>query len=204
MAKIKERNECLHGNDFKAFYEGIQGFNPVTRDCYLLALYQGMRNMEAASLRWEHVDLAKKEVFIPDTKNRQTLHIPLSRQAFEILERRKKANTKQTPWVFPGQRNMNKTGHVCLVASVLKSRTGLNLTVHALRRSFITLGRKLKIFKDTDKLTNHIDGSVTGQHYDQTGVDDLRKPLQIIANEIERLMLEGVGAKVINIAGNSE
>ena len=73
------------------------------------------------------------------------------------------------------------------------------LTVHGLRRTFITIGRKLKIFEDTDRLTNHIDSSVTGKHYDGTEVDDLREPLQRIANEIERLMVHGVGAKIIAI-----
>lgn len=205
MAKVKERDECLQGADFKVFYDGIQGFNPVTRDCYLFCLYQGMRSTEAASLRWEHVDLERKEIRIPDTKNRQTLHVPLSRQTVEILERRKTANFDDSPWVFPGQRkDLNKTGHTRMVSADLRARTGLRITIHALRRTFITTGRKLKIFEDTDRLTNHVDSSVSGRHYDQTGVDDLRKPLQIIANEIERLMLEGVGAKVINIAGHNE
>jgi len=40
---------------------------------------------------------------------------------------------------------------------------------------------------------------VTGKHYDGADVEDLREPLQRIANEIERLMLHGIGAKVIEI-----
>jgi len=205
MAKVKERDECLHGADFKAFYDGIQGFNPVTRDCYLFCLYQGMRSTEASGLRWEHVDLEKKEIRIPDTKNRQTLNVPLSRQTLEILERRKAADLEESNWVFPSQRkDLNKTGHTRMVSADLRARTGLPITVHALRRTFITTGRKLKLFEDTDKLTNHIDSTVSGRHYDQTGVDDLRRSLQIIDNEIERLMLEGVGAKVINLTGTGE
>jgi len=205
MAKVKERNECLHGNDFKVLHDGIQGFNPVTRDCYLFCLYQGMRSTEASSLRWEHVDLENKELRIPDTKNRQALHVPLSRQTIEILERRKSANLEDSPWVFPTQRkDLNKTGHTRMVSADLRGRTGLQITVHALRRTFITTGRKLKIYEDTDRLTNHVDGSVSGRHYDQTEVEDLRKPLQIITNEIERLMLEGIGAKVINFTGTVE
>lgn len=200
MAKVKERDEYLNGSDFKTFYDGIQGFNPVTRDCYLFCLYQGMRSTEASSLRWEHVDIEKKEMRIPDTKNRQTLYVPLSRQTVEILERRKTANLEQSPWVFPAQRkDLNKRGHTRMVSADLRARTGLQITVHALRRTFITTGRKLKMYEDTDRLTNHVDGSVSGRHYDQTGVDDLREALKLIDNEMERLMLEGVGAKVIHI-----
>jgi len=201
MAKVKERDECLHGGDFKTFHDGIQGFNPVTRDCYLFCLYQGMRSTEVSSLRWEHVNLERKEIRVPDTKNRQTLNVPLSRQSLEILERRKAANLDESPWVFPAQRkDLNKTGHTRMVSADLRARTGLQITVHALRRTFITMGRKLKLFEDADRLTNHIDGSVSGKHYDQTGVDDLRRSLQIIDNEIERLMMEGVGGKVIPLA----
>jgi len=151
------------------------------------------------------VDLENKELRIPDTKNRQALHVPLSRQTIEILERRKSANLEDSPWVFPTQRkDLNKTGHTRMVSADLRGRTGLQITVHALRRTFITTGRKLKIYEDTDRLTNHVDGSVSGRHYDQTEVEDLRKPLQIITNEIERLMLEGIGAKVINFTGTVE
>lgn len=191
MAKIIEREECLREEDFKTFYNGIQGFNPVTRDCYLFCLYQGMRSTEASGLRWEHVDFKNKDIRVPDTKNRQTLHVPLSRQTLNILERRKAANLEESPWVFPAQRkDLNKTGHTRMVSADLRARTGLHITVHALRRTFITTGRKLKFFEDTDRLTNHIDGSVSGKHYDQTGVNDLRESLQKIDNKIEQLMLE--------------
>lgn len=78
-------------------------------------------------------------------------------------------------------------------------KTGLNITVHGLRRTFITTARKMKIFEDADRLTNHVDASISGRHYDGTSVDDLRQPLQTIANEIERRMLDE-NAKVIELA----
>jgi integrase len=84
------------------------------------------------------------------------------------------------------------------MAAELRSKTGpKKITVHGLRRTFITTGRQLKFFEDVERLTNHIDNSVTGRHYDGTGIDDLRKPLQAICDAMERLMIEGVGAKVI-------
>jgi len=84
------------------------------------------------------------------------------------------------------------------MAAELRAKTGLKgMTVHGLRRTFITTGRKLKLFEDTERLTNHLDNSVTGRHYDGTGIDDLRQPLQAICDAMERLMIEGAGAKVI-------
>ena len=203
MRRIEAREDRLEGSDFRAFYEGIQAFNEITRDCFLVCLYHGLRSEEAAGLLWEHVDLVKQTITIPDTKNRQALHVPLSRQSLAILTQRKERNPDDSPWVFPSlyrPQNLNKTGHVRLMAAELRAKTGLKkITVHGLRRTFITTARKLKMFEDAERLINHKDNTVTGRHYDGTGVDDLREPLQRICNEMERLMIEGVGAKVIKI-----
>lgn len=162
-----------------------------------------MRSEEAAGLKWEHVNMEKGELYIPDTKNRQPLHVPLSRQSLAILKQRQEHCTIGSPFVFPSlprPQCLNKTGHVRLMAAELKAKTGLDITIHGLRRTFITTARRLKIFEDADRLTNHVDSTVTGRHYDGTNVDDLQKPLQTIVNEIERLMIEGAGAKVIHLA----
>ena len=204
MKKIEARTEQLKGNDFHTFHEGIQKFNEIIRDAYLVCLYHGMRSEEASGLRWEHVNLDNQTISIPDTKNRETLYVPLCRQSLAILTRRRDQNPEGIEWVFPSipklfHHSTNKTGHVRLMAAALKLNTKLDITVHGLRRTFITTARKLKIFEDADRLTNHVDSSISGRHYDGTDVDDLRLPLQTIANEIERLMLHGVGAKVIQL-----
>ncbi len=201
LRKIEARSDRLDGDDFRLFYDGIQGFNEVTRDCYLFCLFHGMRSEETAGLKWVHVDFEKLCISVPDTKNRQTLHVPLSRQSLALLKQRKARNPDGSPWVFPSlfrPQQHNKSGHVRLMAAELRSKTGIKkITVHGLRRTFITIGRQLKFFDDVERLTNHIDSSVTGRHYDGTGIDDLRKPLQAICDTIERLMIEGVGAKVL-------
>lgn len=205
MRKIEARTDRLEGEDFRQFYDGIQGFNEITRDCYLFCLYHGTRSEEAAGLRWEHVDFEKLCIRVPDTKNRHALHVPLSRQSLAILKQRKARNPDGSPWVFPSlfrPQQHNKSGHVRLMAAELRAKTGIKeITVHGLRRTFITTGRQLKLFEDVERLTNHLDNSVTGRHYDGTGIDDLRQPLQAICDTIERYMIEGVGAKVIRFPG---
>ncbi len=205
MRKIEARTDRLDGEDFRQFYDGIQGFNEITRDCYLFCLYHGTRSEEAAGLRWEHVDLERLYIRVPDTKNRNALHVPLSCQSLALLKQRKARNPEGSPWVFPSlfrPQQHNKSGHVRLMAAELRAKTGLKeITVHGLRRTFITVGRQLKLFEDVERLTNHLDNSVTGRHYDGTGIDDLRQPLQTICDTIERYMVEGVGAKVIQFPG---
>ena len=68
-----------------------------------------------------------------------------------------------------------------------------------MRRTFITKGRWLKIFGATDGLTTTVVDSISGKLYDGAGVYWLQKPLQLIANMIEWLMLKGTLAKIIEI-----
>jgi len=199
--KTPARKDKLQGTDFKKFYDGIQTFNDVTRDAFLFCLYQGLRNMEAASLQWEHINIDNAILLVPDTKNNEPLHVPLSAQSLDILKRRQASNQEGSPYVFPTQRAyLNKTGHIVLKSDALKLNTGLVLSVHGLRRSFIDIAdNKIKLRRqDVDRLTNHIDGSVTGKHYSHKDIDDLRVDLAKVCNEIERLMIQGVGAKVID------
>lgn len=207
MEKIQARHECLtydpdkKRNDYQTFFNAIQGMSEVRRDLLLFTLHTGMRRRESSPLKWENIDLEHKELNVLDTKNRQDLHIPLSRQAMEILYRRKAQAVDGTEWVFPSEYSggSRKTlGYASMDSETIKKVTGLQLTVHALRRSYITIGRKLKRYEDTDLLTNHIDSTMAGKHYDETGLEDLRETCQMIGNEIERRMLAET-AKVIPI-----
>lgn len=198
--KTNVRTDCLKGNDFKQFYDGLDKYNEVTRDAVLTCLYTGMRNVETASLQWCDLDMEKEILRIPNTKNGKPLHVPLSRQTMTILKQRQ-ATAGENDYVFPAQSDKNKQPYVVLTPAVLRTNTGLNISIHGLRRSFATVGEKLKIRRqDIDLLINHFDKSVTGEHYSCTDIDDLRQPLQAICNEIERLMIQGAGAKVIDIS----
>lgn len=197
--KVKGRTDCLKGAEFKQFYDGIQLFNEVTRDALLFCLYQGCRNREAASLEWQHVDIENAVLRIPNTKNSAALHVPLSSQSVAILRRRKAASYEGGRYVFPtGKAHLNKTGHVALTSHTVQLKTGLKISIHGLRRTFVDIAdNKLKLRRqDVDRLVNHVDSSVTGKHYSHKDIDDLREDIQKVGNEIERLMLHGVGAKV--------
>lgn len=199
MKKIEPRHDSLvydpakNRNDFKTFFKALSNMRETRRDLYLFTLYTGMRATEASSLEWKHVNLAHAEIEVPDTKNRQTLHVPVSRQALDILKRCADKRIDDCQWVFPAVREIatnSKTGHAFLSAQHLKDKSGLDITIHGLRRTFTTVGRRLKRFEDTSRLTNHIDNSVEGKHYDETGVEDLRETCQMIGDTIERYMIE--------------
>jgi integrase len=198
--KIGSRDDCLEPEQMKLFVDSLATATPVHRDCYLLALYHGTRAKEAYTLQWQHVNFEKEIVtFWHETEvSKRTYTVPMSRQSKEILLRRKQAAAVGAEYVFPVQGARGKHGHLVIRALELKRRSGLDITVHGLRRTFITIGERLRLRReDINRLTGHVDGSVTGRHYSRLTHDDMRPVLQTICNEIERLISKGIGAKVI-------
>ncbi|WP_457576776.1 tyrosine-type recombinase/integrase, partial [Desulfomarina sp.] len=56
----------------------------------LTLLHTGMRSSEAAGLRWNQVNLKKRVIFLPDTKNKDTRWVPLTKELTEELSSLKK------------------------------------------------------------------------------------------------------------------
>jgi integrase len=71
--------------------------NPAMRPLVMLALETAMRRGELLSLRWEHVDVARRTALLPLTKNGTARTVPLSSKAIEILEGMPRNDAK----VFP-------------------------------------------------------------------------------------------------------
>lgn len=51
----------------------------------VLAIETGMRSGELLAMRWEHVNLANRTVFLPDTKNGSPRTVPLSTRALNAI-----------------------------------------------------------------------------------------------------------------------
>jgi len=60
--------------------------NPLLQPLLLMALETAMRRGELLGLRWEHVDLPRRCVFLPLTKNGTSRWVPLSARAVEVLK----------------------------------------------------------------------------------------------------------------------
>lgn len=65
--------------------EARRCLNPYVAPIILFAVETGMRRGEIVSVLWEHVDLEKRSLFIPHSKNGNTRTIPLTLAATEIL-----------------------------------------------------------------------------------------------------------------------
>ena len=67
-----------------------------------LSLHTGMRSAEQFGLKWNHVDLERKILALPKTKNGTTRHIPLNSIALSALKELKTKGSKGH--VFPSAR----------------------------------------------------------------------------------------------------
>ena len=150
----------------------------------------GLRLDEARTLRWENVDLDDASFRLPDPKNRRGVTLPLSDAATEILSNR----PQDGEWVFPARSNAADSatkplndcrGQLELIADA----TGIRVTPHDLRRTFIQVGLKalgLELWR-VKALSNHkLNQDVTLSVYtDLSDVRFLRDDADKIANHYE-------------------
>ena len=97
------------------------GTRPGVRGDYqMFMLLTGLRRMDAATVRWEHVDLEKGLLHRPNPKGgkERAFTIPLSAECVKILERRNKENRGvykdgDGGWLFPSRAIKDKACALC-------------------------------------------------------------------------------------------
>lgn len=158
-------------------------------DYFLLLLFTGMRKMEAASLRWEDVDLKSKTITLQDTKNYEIHTLPMSDFVFELMERRSRNKTSE--FVFPAD---SKTGYIYEPKKAVNrvvELSGVPFTLHDLRRTFATVADSLDLpAYALKRLLNHKMNHDVTAGYIMKDVERLRKPMQQIASFLFEHMSE--------------
>ena len=120
-------------------------------------------------------------------KHRQPHTLPLSDFVYDILTSRLHASGSEH--VFPGH---GPKGHPIFIARQLRKvveRSGVQFTLHDLRRTFITVAESLDISAYTVKrLANHkIAGDVTAG-YIHVDVERLRRPMDMVSKYLSTAM----------------
>lgn len=109
--------------------------NPLLAPVVGLLLLTGMRVSELLSTRWEHVDIARRTLFVPTSKTGRTRYVPLAQAALDIIDRLPKA--KAAVYLFPNSRNAQK--HLTTIKhgwQTARDAAGLpGLRIHDLRHS---------------------------------------------------------------------
>lgn len=98
------------------------GMRPGVRGDYqMFMLLTGLRRMDAATVRWEHLDLDEARLHRPNPKGgrERAFTIPLSSECVKILQRRRGENAQvfrdgDGGWVFPTRALKDKPCALCL------------------------------------------------------------------------------------------
>lgn len=190
--KEKSRDRFLQGDELPRFWEAVmQEDNTGARDYILLSLLTGARKSNVLAMNWDDVHIERKQWRIPETKNGESLTIPLPPLAVDILVKRKESATEK--WVFPSQ--TSKSGHIedpkKAWKRILERADIKDLRIHDLRR---TLGS----WQAATGATTAIIGKSLGHKNKNTTAIYERLNLDPVKQSVERAtdaMLETVGDK---------
>ena len=150
--------------------------NPVRRDYQLIVLLTGLRRTDAATLRWEHVDLERATLHRPRPKGGvdRAFTIPLPTQAVEILRRRRKVT--HGDWVFPAHSRKGRS-HI-----KEPKEDGLP-SMHRLRDTWATAAAECGVDALATKiLLNHSLGRDITEGYQKPGPEATRTQAQKVAD----------------------
>lgn len=167
-------------------------------DFLLLLMFTGLRRQEASRLRWKDVDLIERTLTIPDPKNHEPLRLPLSSFVHELLSKR--SSRAMNDYVFPGSGTQGYLVEPRAAIKCVIEVSGVNFTLHDLRRTFITIADSLDIPAYAIKrLVNHkMRGDVTAG-YIVSDVERLRRPMQQITDFILHTHRRDSGAQAAAI-----
>jgi hypothetical protein len=168
-------------------------------DYLLMTLLLGARRSETASLQWfdrliskerseaGYVDLARKIIFVPDTKNRGDLSLPLGPIAMQWL--RERHDLVSGKFVFPvvNRGPTTKIKHYSSPSEFIATTSrlsGVKFTMHDLRRTLATVATGMDIPSIVvARLLNHTPATVTGI-YATPSLEELRKYMPRIEAEV--------------------
>jgi integrase len=164
--------------------------NEIARDYLLLLLFTGLRRNEAARLRWDpEVDLRLGVIRMParHTKNTRKLDLPMTDVVRGLFDKRDKDTSG---WVFPAGRA--RSGHIeepRFALRMVKDMTGIDITPHDLRRTYVTVAESTDISPLALKaLVNHSFGDDVTAGYIVATVERLRDPAQRVADRMMELV----------------
>jgi site-specific recombinase XerC len=169
------------------------GQGALVGDYLLLLILTGLRRSEAAALTWDYVDLDARTFTLAgtETKNREQHTLPLSDFLFELLESRKRTSGDGR-FVFPGNPGMRRKGAKPGPGHLVEPRpemrriteaSGVQFTLHDLRRTFATVAEALDIpAYALKRLLNHKTSQDVTAGYLIITPERLREPMQRITD----------------------
>lgn len=183
-------NGHIPPDQLKDWWKGalaFQSINPVHFTYLALVLFTGMRREETAALRWDEYNAKAGTITLaPErTKNRRGHTVFLSPQGQDILE----SMPRDGDYVFPAA---SKSGHIEEPRWGLEwiaDKTDISVTVHDLRRTFITVAESCPISPmQLKQLVGHTASDVT-QTYVMRDPAALRNAAALVGTKLQALCL---------------
>lgn len=188
--KETRRQNTIKRSELNRWFDAVRDladkggdFNAVVSDYLLFVLFTGLRRREAANLGLDDLDFKEKVFTITKTKNGRPLTLPMSSYIEQLLKRRCLNN--ETGYVFPGEGGGKALNDPRRQIAWVREQSGVNFTIHDLRRTFITLAESLDISSFALKaLVNHSSGSDVTAGYIIMDVERLRKPMEQVTRTL--------------------
>lgn len=188
----KRRRTTIRRAGLKAFWDASESENhPVFRDVIRTILLTGFRVSNAVSITGANLDSDEKTLNFnrEDMKGGRVFVLPLGDRLFKLLDDRKRLHGNGP--LFPSPLRMHQDEHVFNIQKPLRrvaEKTGIKVTAHDLRRTFISIAETLDISAGLlSALLDHARDSET-ESYISREVTRLRDPMQRIEDEIFRLV----------------
>lgn len=188
--RTKPRDTYIQPHELPAWFtavntlkqEGISSVAHTVGDYLLVLLFTGLRRQEGAKLAWADVSLEGKTLTVRDTKNHTDHTLPLSDFLHALLSERFKH--RDSDFVFPGSGDKGYLIEPRNYVATVVSLSGVNFTLHELRRTFSTIVSRLDINAYKQKrLLNHKASDVTAG-YTPIDIEQLRGPMQEVTDFI--------------------
>jgi len=189
--KVEPRDRILSGDQLPAFYAAVAALKSRAQsDLVKLMLFTGLRRTEASALRWAEVDLASHVIRLPArrTKAGRRLDLPMSSFVHRLLVGRRSV-VPSGGFVFPARTLGGYTNDARYALELVAKASGITVSPHDLRRTFITHAEESDISVMALKaLVNHsIGGSDVTENYARMTVERLREPAERVCKKLMSL-----------------
>lgn len=173
------------------FYEAVDSLqHRGAKDFLKLVIWTGLRKTEAASLKWSSIDFANRVIRLPAsvTKSGRKLDLPMSTFVFDLLVARRAVGI-ENEHVFPGGGALGYYYDPSHALAEVANKCGIRVSVHDLRRGYITVAASSGISVwELKLLVNHSVASddITGG-YIITDLGQLRAAAEKVSDRLRQL-----------------
>jgi integrase len=198
--RVGRKKTFLPAGKLKAWFNAVQSLgSDRARDTSMMLLFTGARLNEVCKLRWKDVDLEEGTVHFRDTKTGELL-VPLCKRMLEMLKERKKTVTELSGYIFPGDELGTHYSGPRGSLQAVEEISGVHITPHDLRRTFLSYCEVLKVPVFTQKrLVSHALPQDVTEGYVQFTMEDLRDEVERVSSYIQLHAGIAEGGKVISI-----